>query len=428
MKKMYFIMLLVMIITLSATAFALEAPAINISLMNQDPDPVGPGEYVELRFSVQNTRGGTVADNFQIELVPEYPFSADKSENLLRNLGDLPALGDGSNVFVVKYKIRVANDAVQGDIPIKIRYKHNNLVWVTREFDVQIQTLDSNLAIVSVVSNPEKIKPGDEAKISVKVKNMADSTLKDITLKLDLTYSAITSSLAATSASDKIAAFDSLPFAPIGSATEQKLYSLKAGEEHVFEYNLIAYSDAESRIYKIPIDLSYYDELQTQYSKEDIIGLIVGTKPELSFIVDESELYVGNKMGTVTIRFINKGFSDVKFLDVKMDSTDDFEVLSAKEVYVGNVDSDDYETVDFELYLKNGASKEETTIMLPIKVEYRDTNNNLYQEDLELKMRVLSAEKLGIARSSNGTFFILILIIGIVGYVLYKRSKNKKKK
>ena len=427
MRKSYLIMLLILVVTLTS-AVAIEAPAINISLMNQDPDPVGPGEYVELRFVVQNTKGGSVAEDFQLELVPEYPFFVDSSETLIRSLGDLPALGDGSNVFVVKYKVRVAEDAVEGDVPIKIKYKHGMLPWITKEFDVQVQTLDANLAIISVTSDPEKIKPGEEAFVKVKVKNMADSTLRDVTLKLDLTYSDITDSLSATTASDKIAAFESLPFAPIGSATEQKIYSLEAGEEHEFEYNLIAFSDAESQIYKVPIELSYYDELETQYTKEDIIGLVVGTKPDLSVIVDESELYVGNRVGTVTIRFINKGFSDVKFLDVTLEGTDEIEVLSAKEVYVGNVDSDDYETVDFDVYLKNGASKKESTINLPLKVEYRDTNNNIYQEDLNLEMRILSPEKLGIKTNFNGFFIIILVVLAVVVYVLYKRSRKKKKK
>ncbi len=427
MRKLYLIILLILVVTITS-AVAIEAPAINITLMNQDPDPVGPGEYVELRFAVQNTKPGTVAEDFQIELVPEYPFSVDPSENVLRNLGDLPALGDGSNVFVIKYTVRVAQDAVEGNIPVKVRYKHGLLPWVTREFDVQIQTLDANLAIVSISSDPEKIKPGEEASVKIKVKNMADSTLKDVTLKLDLTYSAIIDSLSATTASDKIAAFENLPFAPIGSATEQKIYSLDAGEEHEFEYNLIAYSDAESQIYKIPIEISYYDELETQYTKEDVIGLIVGTKPDLSVIVDESELYVGNRQGTVTIRFINKGFSDVKFLDVTIENTDEIEVLSAKEVYVGNVDSDDYETVDFDIYLKNGASREETTVMIPLKVEYRDTNNNIYHEEIDIDMRILSPEKLGIQTGNNGFWILVLIVIAVVGFIWYRRSKKKKKK
>ncbi|MBT3721604.1 hypothetical protein HN789_07725 [archaeon] len=427
MKKIMLLSFLIMMITLSA-AIAAEIPAINISLMNQDPDPAGPGEYVELRFSIQNTNGGSVAEDFQVELIPGYPFAIDKGESTLKSLGDLPALGPGNNVFVVKFKVRVEDDAIQGNVPVKVRYKHKTISWVSTEYDVQVQTLDSNLAIVSVVSDPDKIKPGDEAVVKIKVKNMADSTLRDVTLKLDLTYSDIIDSLSATTASDKIAAFDSLPFAPIGSATEQKISSLGAGKEYEFEYNLIAFSDAESRIYKIPIELSYYDELETQYVKEDVIGLVVGTKPDLSVIVDESELYVGNKMGTVTIRFINKGFSDVKFLDVILDETEEFEILSAEEVYVGNVDSDDYETVDFELYLTNGATKEEKTIVLPLNVEYRDTNNNLYEEKLELEMKVLSAEKLGIKTSSNGTVMLLLIIVIIVGVVLYRRSRNNKKK
>lgn len=425
MKKLLLFFVLMAALTITVAA---QTPAINISLMNQDPDPVGPGEYVELRFSVQNTKPGSVAEDFEIQLDPRYPFSLDSSEAATRALGDLPALGDGSNVYVVKYKVRVAQDAVEGSVPIHIRYKHGTLSWITRQFDLDIQTLDANLAIISVDSVPEKIKPGEEATVNIKVKNMADSAVRDVALKLDLTYSGILSSVTTTTASDKISAFNMLPFAPVGSASEQKVYSLKAGEEHTFEYRLIAFSDAESQVYKVPVELTYYDELETQYSKDDIVGLVVGTKPDLSVIVDDSELYVGNRQGTVTIRFINKGFSDVKFLDVLMEDTDEFEVLSAKEVYVGNVDSDDYETAEFDIYLLNGATKEEKTIILPVNVEYRDTNNNLYQEPMELSLRVLSPAKLGMQSSSGGLYIFILILVVIAGIIIYRRVRKKKKK
>ncbi|MFH2019939.1 MAG: hypothetical protein ABIJ34_00865 [archaeon] len=409
---------------LASIALAVEAPGINITLMNQEPDPVNPGEYLELRFMIHNTQADTVATNFQVMLDPEYPFSLDANEEALRSYGDLPALGNSKNALVVKYKVRVDEKAVQGSNPVRIKYKHGNLPWISREFFVEVRTRDANLGIVSVTTDPKEIKPGEEVTLNVKVKNMADSALKDVTLKLDLTYSTALGSLTSTAA-DKIVAFNALPFAPLGSATEQKIYSLSPGEEYTYSYKLIALSDAESMIYKMPIVMTYSDEIGTEYSKNDIIGVIVGAKPDLSVIIDQSDLYVGKKTGTVTIKFINKGFTDVKFLDVKLAEKEEYEILSATEVYIGNVNSDDYETADFDLYLKNGATKQEETIVLPLTVEYRDANNRIYNDVINLDLKVMNPEKLGIKQNNNSFGLIVIFVIG-AGIFLYLKRKKKK--
>ncbi len=427
MKTKLFLIIGLFTLLLLSTVSAQEAPRINITMMNQDPDPVGPGEYFEIRFKIHNSRAGSEAGNFQVALDPVYPFSLDPNEEAVRNIGTLPALGSGGNIIIVKYKVRVNDDAVEGTNPLKLKYKHDNTDWIAREFDINIQTLDANLAIISVATDPSKIKPGEKAVVKIKVKNMADSTMKDITMKLDLTFSSYLDQIATLTATDSLIAFNSLPFAPLDSATEQKIYSLKPGEEHLFTYDLIAYSDAESRVYKVPVLITYYDELETLYTKIDIIGLIVGTKPDMSVIVDESDLYVGKQSGTVTIRFINKGFSDVKFLDVSVEDNSNFELISSPEVYVGNVDSDDYETADFEIYLNNGAIKKEKTITFPVHVEYRDANNNFYMEDHDLDLKILKPEKLGIKQSSGtSTFVIVLVVVGVGGYFYYRRKKKRK--
>ena len=426
MKTKLFLIIGLVTLLLLTTVSAQEAPRINITMMNQDPDPVGPGEYMEIRFMIHNSRAGTEAANFQVELDPVYPFSLDPNEEAARNIGTLPALGSGGNIIIVKYKVRVDENAVEGTNPLKLKYKHDNTNWISREFDINIQTIDANLAIISVATDPIKIKPGEEAVVKIKVKNMADSTMKDITMKLDLTFSSFLSQVATLTATDSIIAFNSLPFAPLGSATEQKIYKLEPGEEKLFTYDLIAYSDAESRVYKVPVVITYYDELGTKYTKNDIIGLIVGTKPDISVLIDESELYVGKQSGAVVIRFINKGFSDVKFLNVKLQDSDEFELLSTSEVYVGNVDSDDYETAEFDIYLTNGAFKRERTIDFPITIEYRDANNYLYTEDYQLQLIVLSPKKLGISQGSSvGTIFVVLLVVG-VGFFFYRRRRKRK--
>ncbi len=411
--------------TTSVLSVDVKAPAINVTMISQDPDPVGPGEYFEARFKIYNSYGGTTAKNFQAMIEAKYPFSLDQSESPIRSIGDLPAIGDSGNVVVLKYKIRVDEDAVEGPNPISLKYKYDGIDWIGQEFNINVQTVDANLAISGVETIPDKIKPGKEATLNIKVKNMADSTMKDISLKLDLTYSDLLSSSTAVTPKESINAFNSLPFAPISSATEQKIETLKPGEEHIFSYNIIAFSDALPKIYKVPIEINYYDELETRYSKKDVIGLIVGTEPDLSVAVEETDLYAGKKTGSVSIKFVNKGFSEIKFLDVKLGKSKEYEIISADEAYIGNIDSDDYETALFKLYLK-GSTKNEKTIELPLKIEYRDANNNLYNKELSLSLNILKPEKLGIKKKSFPLAIVVLLALGIA--FAYKKRKAKKAK
>ncbi len=426
-KLLFIISLITILLAVSAMA-QVASPSINISLMSQDPDPVDPGKYVELRFKVFNSKSDSTARNFQIMLDPEYPFSLDANEEAVKSLGDLPGYGNSKNVVIVKYKIRVDEKAIEGVNPIRVKYKHDNLDWFSQEFNVDIRTLDANLAIISVETSPEKIKPGDEANLKIKVKNMADSPLKDITLKLDLTFSTFLDRVSILSASDSIIAFNSMPFAPLGSATEQKIYTLGGGEEKTFSYDLIAYSDAEARVYKVPIEISFYDDSGNQYIKSDIIGLIVGAKPEMSVLIDETDLYVGKSSGTVVVKIINKGFTDIKFLDVKTAHTDELEVLSAHEVYIGNVDSDDYETAEYKVYVNGKTQNKERTVKFPVTVEYRDSNNILYTDKYELDLEVLNPSKLGNTGGGNNTLLFVVIIIIVVGaWFVFRRNKKRKK-
>ncbi|MEM4397084.1 MAG: hypothetical protein QW757_00500 [Candidatus Woesearchaeota archaeon] len=425
-KLKFFITFILLIIAFSFVNA--QTPSINITLMNQNPDPVSPGNYVELRFKIFNNKADTIAENFQIMIEPKYPFSLDSNEDQVKNLGSLLGYGNSQNVQIVKFKVRVDEKAVEGLNPITIKYKHGRLDWFSQEFNVDVQAVDANLAIVSVKTEPEKIKPGEEAVVNVKLKNMAMTALKDITLKLDLTMSSFLKSTS-LSAADSINAFNAMPFAPLGSSTEQKIYTLSANEEHTFSYRLIAYPDATSKIYKVPIILSYYDNKGNQYTKSDVIGLVVGTKPDMSVIIDETDLYVGKKTGLVTIKIINKGFTDIKFLDVKAKDTENLQILSSKEVYIGNVDSDDYETAEFKVYTNgNLDTKTEKTIKFPVVVEYRDANNNFYSEEYELDLPILSQSKLNEQKSSGSFNLILIAFVLIVGIFLYRKFAKKKNK
>ena len=55
---------------------------LSIDLLNQDPDPVKPGEILEISLAVENGGYEDVEDCI-LEIKPEYPFKALTGENLV---------------------------------------------------------------------------------------------------------------------------------------------------------------------------------------------------------------------------------------------------------------------------------------------------------------------------------------------------------
>lgn len=421
-KSILTILFIVLMLTTAVSA-EIVAPTLTISLVNQDPDPVKPGEYVELRFRVHNAEINTLAKNVRISVIPEFPYSALPGQATEVSLGDLPGTALSSEMITVKFKLKVDEAAVEGEIPIKVRYSFNNQSAITQEIDLNVQSVDANLGVVSVSSSPEEILPGEMTKLYINFRNFADSTMRDISLKLDFGYSHILDVSTVKTPTESINAFNSLPFVPIGSSSEQKLDILKSGQEHTFVYNIMTYSDAESKVYKVPVTITYYDELDTKYVKQDIIGLVVGGEPEVYGIVDETSLSICSKSGNVVVRFVNRGVTDARFVNVKLTDTEDYEVVSANEVYLGDVDSDDYETAEFDIYTKKSAKK---PIPLLFEMEYKGAGNSLYTNEFNVTLAPKDPKKLG--QKSSGSGFVIILILAAAGFYFYRKRKQKKSK
>src|SRR3989344_2020414 len=118
-----------------------------------------------------------------------------------------------------------------------------------------------------------------------------------------------------------------------------------------------------------------------------------------------------------------EGSLDIHFLSIELEESPDYDIIDESVKYIGDLDSDDFDTANFRINVKS--SKRE--IILPIKIEYKDSLNKAYetQENLVLQMR--SAQEMGVA--SNVFLYVVLSIIFIlgVGYFLYRRYKKKQR-
>ena len=384
-----------------------DSAYIVVSLVNQDPDPAEPGQYVDLRFKFEN-KGQEAAQDIEVELLLEYPFSLDQGVSAIKNIGSLYGRQKGNEGIIVKYHIRVDKDALDGTNEIKLRYRDKGNAWVTLEaFDIDIQTHELILSVKDVASDPKEISPGETASISILLENIANSIIKDIQVKLDLAGK---------------------PFAPIESSNEKSLLYLKPGENSKLIFNLMAEGNTDAGVYQIPLLANYVDELGTKYARNSTIGLVIGSAPDLSVSIDSTDIYKAGMSGSVSIKFVNKGATDIKFLYAKLNDAEGLIIKNNNEVYVGNIDSDDYETAEFSLFVH---SKAKENIILPLSIEYRDSNNKEYSKEINLPLRLYSnkeSKQLGLQKGNGFVGVIVIIVIVGAGLFFYTRYKKKIKK
>ncbi len=384
----------------------LAAGDLSLSISKYDPYPATPGNTVKVWILVQNT-GTTDAKNVKIEIVPQTPFSVYNQESSQT----ISILGSQKD-YLLDFNLKVDNKAQEGNNILKVKFGYDNAVVQEKDLNIYVQTKDSTLSVESVKITPEEIVPGSDGTLTIRVKNTAPATMTDISMKLQL--QAIVG-----------ATIVDLPFAPMDSGTERRIYKLESQESTDFTYTLRAYPDAVSKVYKIPFTLSYYDGTGTQKNKTDYVGVIINDNPDISVMIDKTDITKQVRTGSITLKVVNKGVTDIKFLNMIVQKSSNFELLSNSDTtYLGNLVSDDYQSAEYKIDLKST----EANIIVPVTLQYRDANNNYYEKTFNVNLNTIDSTKLNPKKGIAGYSWISIIIVLLIGFGVWRYLKNKKAK
>lgn len=399
MKKILLILFLLLFVQ---SALAVETvfknEEVRIDLNKIDPSPIKPGEIFDIWFDITNVEAYTLR-NVEFTISTKFPFSINEGLDTVK----IAELKPGE-IHSIKYNIKTNANADEGTYDLGLQYLSPKIgSIVSAKFSLDI-VKSKTISATNIKVDPERVRQGERATITFTLENTADSALKDVKVKLDLS--------------------GDLPFAPIGATTENDVALLAKGQRTDVVFNIIALPDAKSGIYKLPLDITYYDESGKEYNKQNIFGVMIGSEPDLSFYIDSTTLYKGSgNVGTINIKIVNKGLSDVKFLNLNLEDTNYFEVISPGEVYIGNVDSDDYETAEYKVKIKR---TKDGGVVFPLKVSYKDATNTEYSEIKEVTLKLRSARDVGVKQSNAGTIFIIIILIALYFYG-YRNWKKQNK-
>jgi len=146
MKKIVILFLSIFLLNLvSATQCQLS-----LSMINQDPYPAVQGDYVKLVFQlegIENPQCGTII----VELLEKYPISFDPEESPRVIVQSGTFTKDYSSYLTVPYKVRVDNDALDGDNPLEVSYSYDegagSSSTQTKQFNLNIKDVRADFEI-----------------------------------------------------------------------------------------------------------------------------------------------------------------------------------------------------------------------------------------------------------------------------------------
>src|SRR3989344_7936937 len=209
-------------------------------------------------------------------------------------------------------------------------------------------TLSSVASAITVSSLTQgKLYPGEQATISLSIKNTLNQDVEDVSMNLLL---------------------EETKFISVGGS-EESIDEIREDKDKSFDFTIKSSQDIAPGDYNVPYVISYTDpnDNTKKVEKKGSIGITVSARTELDYIASAENPVIGQQ-GKVSLKIVNRGFGDVKFVSVKI-KPQGFTLLSSEDVYIGNVDSDDFETATYDVLFKD------QTARLKASVEYRDFDN-----------------------------------------------------
>lgn len=382
--------------------------SLNANLAKYEPLPAEPGQYITVHIELENN-GNDDAPNAAIRIQDQFPFTVVDKTTQNNIIGILKS----QQSTVIDVKLRIDSNAVIGNNKLKILYapdvNQEEANWYEKEFNIDVKSNDASLTISKVKIEPEEIAPGDNGLITLNIKNSAEMVLRDITIKPVMQITSTTTVV-------------DLPFIPMDSVTEKKIKRLNPGELTSVQFPIKAYPTATPGYYKIPVSMEFYNDAGIKIEQKDVIGVIIKAVPELKIYLDNTKIATKGTSGDITLKFVNKGINDLKFLDVELLKSDDYTITSASKHYIGDLASDDYRSETFTITPKVNDAK------IQVKVSYKDENNKAYETTESVMMRYDTNEGKDGKKLSGFNIFLIIIVLILVTYVIRKRRKDKRKK
>jgi hypothetical protein len=260
---------------------------------------------------------------------------------------------------------------------------------------------------ITVNSEFITLYPGEEKEVTLDIENNGNFDIEDVSIQLIL---------------------DKTSFTSVGS-NERDVDDLNENDDDSVTFKLKASVNIVPGDYNLPYEISYFnvDEADNKITKEGTFGVRVGAKTEVDYSIDpQGKNIVGpviGQDGQINLEIINKGLGEIKSVSVLI-LPEGFNLLSKDKVFIGSINSEDTDIASFDVIYESPSP------IFKAVISYKDFDNIDQTKTLAIPFKVYTekeALELGIIKKSKTGVYFIILIIGVIGWIAYRRIKKKKR-
>lgn len=395
------LVLLISILCVSLLMFNLSHASgnVNIVVSSQTPDPVKPGNFVDVSIKVTNMGSRAIQDT-RIEVVENRFVSLAASQEAVSRIGAIPAFSSQTDGFVVvRKRLFIDEMAPIGEQMIRVNVRGDNQEF-SRMLPIIIQESRPSLDITVVGSQDDvTFHPGEIKPFRIELGNSNALTLQNVRITMQLSPNQDISGGPAAAIGQ-----DSTFFITQGSNT-QRISSIPSQESREVIFNLGASPNAQIRPYQVPLLIEYQDVLGNQFSELVELSIIVNAEQNMIVAVDRID------RNQVTFGIANPGPGIVRGAVVTLFDAQGEEL--GKE-YIGNLNADDFQTSQFQI--RSNQSTKDVRVL----VEFGDGffTRQQVEQDFTLQLPQSNTE------SSGALMWVVIILVVVGGGVYFYRRRK----
>jgi hypothetical protein len=421
------------ILCLMLAAFSAGIPnasagdGINVTLINQNPDPARTGDVVEIRFMVEN-HGSREINSLQLNLLTEYPLVAITGEDYTKTISTLVPYQQGTDAVIIKFKARVDKDASDGTSKIRLRVAETDTAIVSaivHSFDIDISS--SEFAQIIYIDKA-KLYPGEETELKFTITNVGSSPLSNLVFSWSEENSAIL---------------------PVYSDDTKYIKYIDVGDSAELVYTVVADINADSGLYQLDLSLKFESESSGSQEMETKAGIFIGGETDFDVTFSESS------GGQTSLSVANVGNTPALSVTVRIPEQDSFRVTGSSSTIIGNLDKGDYTIVSFQISQATaqagtfnrsamgtgtfnrsamGTMPENSNLL--VLIEYTDTTGvrNVVEKSVPIEFRSIvdtasgdtTAASARFSRANPWNTYITVaalIVLGASGYIGFRKRK-----
>ena len=150
---------------------------LSVSLLNQDPYPAVPGDYVKLVFQVEGLESPDCSD-ITFNLLEDYPIEFNPGEDGTRIFSKVDYIKDYESNLLIPYEVRVDEDALDGANPIEANIQNTGDAPLSKTFNIEIDDVRADFEVYVKNYNYQTHE------LELEILNIAESDVEALTVEI----------------------------------------------------------------------------------------------------------------------------------------------------------------------------------------------------------------------------------------------------